>query len=158
MRLSFSVVAIAVATGCGPLGVGGDPPPGVVGELGEGRFVYGCEGPSDPACDNGVGHGAFGGPIALGARFSARFDAMTGGSARVGSASKELLAPVDALGSTFAAVAPGFVALVARRGSTIVDLLHVRIEAVQTLQFVQPAVDVEPSPIDELSVDAGSAI
>ena len=77
---------------------------------------------------------------AVGARFSVTYTpASTAddpqGSATVEPASKELLVQTETFGKSFKAIKPGLGALLARRGQTIVDLIHVRLGTIDHIQI-----------------------
>jgi hypothetical protein len=121
--------------GCGPLGLG----PGTTGELGNGIFTYACSSDSDPICDDALGFHEMPKAVAVGSRFGALFkpsgSSGNTGSAQVRPASRELLIETEDLDSSFKAVAPGTAGLLAYRGSTVVDFIHVRLANIAHIQI-----------------------
>lgn len=134
----FSALAVALlAAGCGPIGPSTS---GTQGELGNGLFSYGCDSDSDPVCDTGDGAHTMPKAVAVGSRFSVTYTPTSTaedpqGSATVEPASKELLVQTETFGKSFKAIKPGLGALLARRGQTIVDLIHLRLGAVDHVQI-----------------------
>jgi hypothetical protein len=127
-------------------------PDGTPGELGKGGFVYRCDSDSDAACDDGAETHPMPGAVALGSRFSVTFSPRAGeGSALVEPASKDFLTTTQSFGSSFKALKPGTVALLARRGDRIVDLIHIQIAPVEHIQ-VDTGPVVRPSSLDVTSL------
>lgn len=124
---------VLAAAACGDSdrgGVAAETPPGEVGELGYGRFVYGCAAASDQLCDAGIQEHALKSDIAIGARFRMEFSA----SANVVSASPARLGAWGSRGETFEALQTGYAGLVARQGSRDLDVTHVYIAPVDGIR------------------------
>lgn len=111
--------------------------PGSRGELGTGGFNYACTGWGDPVCEGRYGDGAWNGEptgitmpvaIAVGGRFGVVFesdDARDFDPRTVTAASPDVL---ETRTVGFQALAPGWVALLARDAAgDVVDLTHVQI-------------------------------
>lgn len=123
---ALCVLALAV-TACAPFG----GTPGTTGDLGNGIFSYKCSSDSDPVCDDSVILHEMPAAIAVGSRFIAVYTPSgedgNKGTASVFPASRELIIETETFGSSFKAVRPGTAALLAQRGTTIVDFVHVRL-------------------------------
>jgi hypothetical protein len=100
---------------------------GTRGELEQGAFTYACVGVSDPVCDDVSLFDAHEIPkaFAVGSKFKLDYNADVGTVGTVEAASADLLSGSDA--GSFTALKPGTVALLARKGINIVDLIHVRL-------------------------------
>lgn len=160
MRARQILLALGGLAAVGCTGIG--TPTGTRGELGNGVFSYSCDGPADPMCDDGGQSHAMPKAVAVGSRFSVTFTPVGEGvgSATVEPASKELLVETETLGSSFKALKPGVAALLARRGDTVVDLVHVRISAVEAVHFDLADEGGDAMQIDsitQLSVVAGGS-
>jgi hypothetical protein len=136
MRIDFSAMAALalLLPACGPLGA---DTTGTTGELGNGVFSYLCDSDSDSVCDNGAtGAQAMPKSVALGSRFSVNYSPSdpTDGSAIVEPVSEDFLTKTDEVASSFKALKAGTAGLLAKRGETVVDLLHLAIKAVDHLQ------------------------
>jgi hypothetical protein len=97
------------------------PPVGTPGELGRGNFFYECGGETDPVCDDGDSDYPFDRDYAVGARFGMSFKDDNGLSAQLGSSAPERL---EESSQDFVALTEGKVAVIARRGDRVIDLLH----------------------------------
>jgi hypothetical protein len=109
---------------------------GTPGDIDNVTFGYRCLSVRDPICedDPNVENAplkAMPNIVAVGSSFGVAFksvsEAAQDGSAVVSAASSALLVNASSFPGAFTAVKPGFVALLARRGSTIVDVFHVRL-------------------------------
>jgi len=146
-----------LATACGSLGPSS---PGTQGELGNGQFSYGCDSDSDPVCDGGSGTHPMPKSVAVGGRFSVSYTPSSTsennqGSAIVEPASEELLVQTESFGSTFKAVKPGLAGLLARRGQTLVDLIHVRLATIDHVQVDR--VDTPAEKISDVELAVGES-
>ena len=111
------------------------------GELDNGSFSYVCLSPSDAACGPGdsIEQVAKVMPkaLAVGARFRVAFkpqsSAAVDGAAVVEPASAALLERESSDPTILKALRPGFAGLLAKRGSTVVEFLHLNLEAVDHL-------------------------
>jgi hypothetical protein len=112
---------------------------GSPGELENGDFGYSCTTDRDPICgpDATFPQGelrtmpnivAVGGTF--GVAFRASSSAAQDGSAVIQAVSSDLLSGGGGVGPVFTAVKPGFAGLLAMRGSTVVDVIHVHIEPI----------------------------
>jgi hypothetical protein len=149
----------------GPLaGCTGTSPPGQTGDLGNGVFSYVCDSGSDPVCDDADVGALLGMPaqVAVGARFSLQYTPSpfgddSGGSSTVEPASDALLTQTEAFGKSFKGIRPGLCAILARRGETVLDFVHVRIEPTDHVRVdrVNSNGDVPLAGIDELDLELG---
>lgn len=128
-----ATLAISLAA-CGSIK---DPAPGTVGELGNGRFSYGCASDSDPMCDGGSGPETRPRRVAIASRFLMTYTPTdeTSGSATVVPVSQDFFIESNEFGASFKAIKAGTGGLLARRGDTIVDILHLDITPVVNLQI-----------------------
>jgi len=136
MRSCLTLTAI-MAISLAACGLSNEATPGTVGELGNGLFSYGCASDSDPICDGGSGPQVLPRRVALASRFSMTYtpsDA-TEGSATVESVSEDFLIESNELGAAFKAVHVGTGGLLARRGNTVVDIIHLDIAPVDHVQI-----------------------
>lgn len=142
-RASCARAAIAVAAALSLAGcVAGTP-----GELGNGRFVYTCDGPSDPACDT-EGWGSLDendpidtipGSLAVGSTFQVALGNSGAGHGIVP------VAPdmIAATGTSFEVKQPGHVALLARApDGFVIDLVHVDAEVPDGVQLDTTSVEL----------------
>jgi hypothetical protein len=130
---------------CQPLNFG----PGTAGELGNGVFTYHCVSDGDAFCDDlGDFGAAMPTSIAVGSRFRVTYTPSGNegntGSATVKPVSQELLLRTSDIESALKAVKPGVAGMLAVRGLTVVDIIHVRLANVVAVRV-------------EASFDSGSA-
>ena len=136
---------------------------GSIGELGNASFGYKCTSDSDPICDADPNFNegfvrAMPQLIAVGATFGVTYDSVSStaqeGSAFVQPVSNELLASAAASGG-FMAIGPGYAGLLAMRGSTVVDVIHVHLVAINHAQIAAPSpVSLSPGGLIDLRADA----
>ncbi|HZF51110.1 MAG TPA: Ig-like domain-containing protein [Polyangiaceae bacterium] len=121
---------LLLATACAD-GEGGSD-----GELQNGQFGYHCTSDRDPMCgpDGAFPEGqlrTMPNTVAVGGEFGVAFRAVSSaaqdGSALIQPVSSDLLSGGAGPEPTFTALKPGFAGLLALRGSTVVDVIHVRI-------------------------------
>jgi hypothetical protein len=147
-RRWWAALALAVV-GCSDT-CGSSTQPGAVGELGNGRFLYTCGGPSDPACEGSTDDGSvdyFPDCIALGGAFDLEYELIDGSALETGE-----LTPVLYIESVnqgffrgtddFEALRVGSAAFLVRESERVLDLIHLAI--------------VEPDYVDVVVRDTGS--
>ena len=130
------------------------------GELGVGVFLYECPTSGDPFCDDGSEvSNEFPRAFALGGRINLQYDwrdddeHLTDPPPQLQSASPSLLVRQ---GEGFTAVTPGYAAVLAVTGnSEVVDLVHLHIREVDSLQVV-PAELPGAAPLQQLTLPAGT--
>lgn len=141
-----------LVTGCGL---------GTPGELGNGGFWHRCTGPSDPVCDEldflFTEEPALALDIAVGSTFSARYEGTKQVAGRVVSASQNLLSGDQ--GAGFEALRPGRAALLAEAGSSVVDLVHVRLADAARVRIEVQSFDVASAEdVTEVMMSPGDAL
>jgi len=152
-------VGVLLLGGCSD-SCGTETQPGVVGELGNGRFHYACTSPSDPACEaSGTIADAdyFPTCIALGGRFELDYELLDASALE-----SDELTPVlyiDSVNqrffegtSPFRALRVGRAAFVVRESERVLDLLHLDIVEPDAMDIVarEPA-----SPTAAIELPAG---
>jgi hypothetical protein len=149
----FSAYLAVALGGAGCTNIDGVPPTGTIGELGNGRFFYECDGASDPLCDVPVEDLTIPEGVAVGSRFGASYTAeLFTTKVRVLSAAPALLDNVDSFGSIFEAHKPGVSALLAQQGDSFIDFVHVRLAEVDDIRI--DSLD----PVDEQIADIDLAL
>jgi hypothetical protein len=158
-RQRVFTLSLGLALGCGDAVDGAVTP----GELGDGHFRYVCAGNSDPYCADGSTASSFPQAIAVGGRFSLRYEPRGGGPLPVvepgsrSAASKHL--------DVFTLHEPGYVAVFAQDAfGDVIDLLHLNSRRVarmtlsrggmeqSNLRFaVGETIDVAAEPRDDYS-------
>jgi hypothetical protein len=124
-----------------PLSACGDDQ-GTHGDLGNGAFSYICISDRDPVCIRDAPSDgtlkAMPNTIAVGAKFNVVFTAMSSaaldGSALVQPVSPEFIAWASG-DSAYEAIRPGVAGIVAMRGSSVVDVAHVRLVPVDRVRI-----------------------
>jgi hypothetical protein len=130
MRIHTLVTVGALALVLGACDGSGYPyseppqPVGTRGELGNGTFFYECGGATDPVCDDGDSDYPFDRDYAVGARFGLTFEDDNGLGATLSASAPERL---DDSGQDFVALAEGTVAVIARRGDRVIDIIHLEL-------------------------------
>lgn len=133
---------------------------GTTAELYNGSFAYSCTSDRDPMCGQGETfmEGALTtmpNSVAVGASFSVVFNpsssAAQEGSALVTPVSQELLQKTGGTEAVFKAMRPGFAGLLAMRGSTVVDFIHVQLAKMDHIR-----IDAGPDPASAVPVDSSS--
>jgi hypothetical protein len=136
----WAALALGLA-GCAD-SCGAHTTPGVVGELGNGRFHYACVGPSDPVCERSTTDPEhFPTCIALGGSFELDYELLDPSALET-----DLLTPVLYIESInkrffdgtspFRALREGRAAFVVRESERVLDLLHLDIVAADSMDIV----------------------
>ncbi len=149
---TWHVLLVLGAYGCGD---SDSKPSSSQGELGRGDFTYGCYNSTDSFC-TGNRHD-FPEAIALDGWFELDFVDMSGRAGRIVSGS----AAIEEADLGLHAVRPGLAAMLALSGdSEVVDLLHVRVLAVDDLQLVLSggALDRRAASYDTLELSTGESL
>ena len=143
-RRGWAALALALV-GCSDT-CDGSTAPGAVGELGNGRFLYTCGGPSDPACEATASGDAdyFPDCIALGGRFDLEYELVDGSALESGDLTPLLYIESVNQGffrgtDEFEALRVGSAAFVVREDERVLDLIHLLV--------------VEPDDIDVIGSD-----
>jgi hypothetical protein len=131
---------------------------GIEGELGNGKFTYECAAVADPLCDNGETEIALDNDIAKGSRFEMKYRARDSGMTGVVSASDVRLEELSSSSGVFEAKEVGKVGIVARRGSTDLDILHVYVAEVDHLEIEAGLATNTPTVTTSFDADAGDHI
>lgn len=147
-RRWWAALALAVVSCSDPCG--GSTQPGAVGELGNGRFLYTCGGPSDPACEGSTNDDSadyFPDCIALGGAFDLEYDLIDASALDAGELTPVLYVESVNQGffrgtDDFEALRVGSAAFLVREGERVLDLIHLSI--------------VEPDSVDVIVRDTGS--
>lgn len=154
IETSYWVCAVGAVALTGCTNVDGPSPPGTIGDLGNGQFLYECDLASDVACDDAAELQAIPEAVAVGSRFGASYVSLFGGGkVRVLSAAPQLLENVDSFGSIFEAQKPGTSALLAQQGDDFVDFVHVRLAEVASVRV--NALDPIAEQLDTLAIAEG---
>jgi hypothetical protein len=147
-RRWWAALALA-AVGCSDT-CGSSTQPGAVGELGNGRFLYTCGGPSDPACESSIDDGSvdyFPDCIALGGAFDLEYELIDDSALEtneltpllyIESVNQQFFRGTD----DFEALRVGNAAFLVRESERVLDLIHLLI--------------VEPDYVDVVVRDTGS--
>ena len=137
------------------------PDPGF-GELGVGVFLYRCPFGGDPHCANGEDTATqFPRAFALGGRINLRYDWRDDDDEHLGDPLPQLQSAASSLlvrqGDGFTALVPGYAAVLAVTGnSQVVDLRHLHIREIDSLQIVPGDGDMTGSPgLSELDLAPG---
>ena len=137
------------------------PDPGF-GELGVGVFLYRCPFGGDPHCANGEDTATqFPRAFALGGRINLRYDWRDDDDEHFGEPLPQLQSAASSLlvrqGDGFTALVPGYAAVLAVTGnSQVVDLRHLHIREIDSLQIVPGDGDMTGSPgLSELDLAPG---
>ena len=158
LRVAWLIALSAVPLGCGD-DVGGGAT--MKGELGDGYFQYVCAGNSDPLCPDGVTASSFPQAIAVGGRFSLRYEPRRGGALPVVEPGSRTALSKSA--DVFTLHEPGYVAVFAQDAfGDVIDLLHLRGRRVAVMTItrngmeqsslrleVGDRIDLEAQPRDE---------
>lgn len=134
------------------------------GEVGNGSFGYRCTSDRDPACaaDPNFANSylkvmpaaiAVGGTFAVG--FLSESPGALDGSATVGAVSAELLDGVRGADVTFVAKKAGFAGILATRGSSVVDLMHIRISPIARVRVDESFTATGSTTSDVASIELG---
>lgn len=163
MKRTHTLIICALALGLGACSDGsfgsrgGDPGPvGTSGELGNGTFYYQCADDSDPVCDGGDSDFPLSSSFAVGASFSLYYREASGGSGSLESSAPDRLRD---MGSLLSAEKPGTVAVIAKSGGRVVDLLHIDIR-----EMTELFIDSEMSEVaagldgDTLAMETGDRL
>jgi hypothetical protein len=151
-----ALLTVPLACGDGPGGAA------VQGELGDGFFRYVCVGSSDSYCPDGMTASSFPEAIAVGGRFSLRYEPKGGGALPVVEPGSRTA--ISKSGDVFTLHEPGFVAVLAQDAfGDVIDLLHLRSRRVANIAVLRDAmehsmvrlepgerVDLAAQPRDEL--------
>jgi hypothetical protein len=145
----MALIATCVTVGCSTIETG----PTQAGELGNGRFRYVCAGTTDPYCDDGYEASSFPPTLAVGSRFSLRYELEESGeSAVVEPASRVALSKE---GSVFTLHQRGYVAVLAQTAfGDVVDILHLNANDVAVFEVFADS----PAPLAEIELAVGERL
>ena len=144
------VLAGAAVAGCSPI----DPGPTEAGELGNGRFRYVCAGTTDPYCGDQLEADTFPPAIAVGARFSLRYELNIPGENAVVEPASRATASKEA--EVITLLQAGYVAMLAQTTfGDVVDILHVSGRDVSELEVFSGGGDV---PVSQVELAVGDTV